>query len=241
MLSAILSVLSFLAPVGKYLKANMKTVVPVILIAAVAIAYYWHDSRQISRIEQLEVNNQALSDTLRSERTLAAALKDTLRDIAENKPLPETIRVDYPVPGPDDTGASDTLCSDAGRPYVSFSDRQHWESWFRQHCTGMIAIDTSAIWENGQGAKVEGELYYGEGVDVAQYSWVLITPVGNIPQVSASKNYPRRMAGLMYGTDKEFAGIMSLAYWRGWAPAFGIGLNLNDRKSSFRIGILKIW
>ena len=139
----------------------------VILIAVVVIQALLSGNAKLKK-EMEQLHNEIIT-----QRMLTAALKDSLKNIGDYHPLPETVKVTVPTPAVTETGTTPK----EGKPYAAFTSKTQWENWYRKHCTGIIEFDTTQLWENGQGARVQGRLCYGTGN--SQDNYLLITPAGN--------------------------------------------------------------
>ena len=222
---------------------------PVIIVLAAAVFLFFQGKNYLD-----DLNGKVESETrakleykaqLDSISVYNAALKDTLRNIADHRSLPEALEVEIPVPhfGPPVPDSSSGVEPD---PFATFWTEQQWRSWLAEHCrAGVIEVDSSITWENGLGARVQGEFHYGYGVDYASLDYLLITPTGSYrpPETSApqEKEYPQRLLGVGYKSDGYISVMGSITSWRGFLITPGIGYNCLNNKTVASITIFKAW
>lgn len=183
---------------------------------------------QCGRIDKLQREKADLRAEARADSIYAAALQDTLKAIGEYKPVPETLFADtsHPIiipPAPDLKPADS---AEAARPYRVFYNRGQWDNWYKQNCTGLIEGDTSVIWGNGAGARVQFQFYYGLGTN--RYNRLLVLPAGDW------RPSPRKKPGFGGGlewlvSNKGDLSIGGDITWRKWGPSARIDFLHSDK------------
>lgn len=200
----------------KFIGKFLATPAGIIVIAFIVI------QAQSGRINKLKEDNRELNNRIKFEETVNNALLDTIKFLGDHKPLPKSIRIEVPVPinipvprfESDDTDSIDT-------PFVTFYDKFQWEEWYRDHCTGIIELDTTQIWGNGMGARAQGQFYYGIGVN--RRNWLLITPAGNW-SIKPKREGFRGGIEWLVNADGDIS-IGADITWRKWGPTIKFDIN----------------
>ncbi len=141
-------------------------------------------------------------------------------------------------PAPDIKPPADTSGIE---PYVTFWTESQWQSWVGKNCAGRILIDTSTTWENGLGAAVRGELYYGYGIAHDSLDWLNITPIGSYQAPEPAMKWPQRAIAARYESDADVFVSGSIGHWRGFFIMPELGYNWRDEEMKGAVQLLKVW
>jgi len=183
----------------------------IIVIAVVVIQLLY------SRNNNLKSELDDLKSQIAFQETVKKALEDSLKVIADYSPIPDNIKIDVPipVPRPIENGSILSQADSNITPYVKFDIKEQWERWYRDNCAGMIEFDTTQIWDNGKGARVQGRFYYGIGAD--QRNWLLVSPAGDWKIKQKREGFRGGMEWLVStGGDISIGADIT---WRKWGPA----------------------
>lgn len=198
-----------------------------IIILAILVIQF-----QFSRNNKLKKEVQEMKNQIAFQQIVNDALKDTLKNVGEYEPLPETIKVEIPIPIPTHIVDTPGTMDSESEPYVRFDDKAQWENWYREYCTGSIDFDTTKIWDNGKGARAQGRFYYGIGTD--QYNWLLISPAGDWT-IKQKKEGFRGGIEWLISTSGDIS-IGADLTWRRWGPATRVDI-LKFSRGKFWIGL----